>query len=150
DPGSPSLFCRYREAVLPYYRFQEEILSVSPFASVFYHVISDQEGDSMKDFVRNKLVRGKVGVDNSVVSDIRTSDLAWIYDADSPVATAVAKRIECVTGLDTSQRYPDGPTSGEAFQVVNYGLGGHYEVHMDPFDKEDLITCTLSRKKALR
>lgn len=42
---------------------------------------------------------------------------AWIYDTDSPVAASVAKRVECVTGLDTAQRVPDGPTSGEAFQV---------------------------------
>ncbi|CAG5116008.1 unnamed protein product, partial [Candidula unifasciata] len=132
-PSSAQAFCRYREALLPYYRFQEEILSVDPFASVIYHVITDQEGDHMKSFVRNKLKRGKVGSGKAIVSDIRTSDIAWIYDKDSPHAASVARRIECITGLDTSQREPQGPHSGEPFQVVNYGLGGHYSVHMDPF-----------------
>ncbi|XP_059173651.1 prolyl 4-hydroxylase subunit alpha-3-like [Physella acuta] len=134
DPNNPRLVCRYRETLLPYYRFKEEILSVAPFASVIYNVISDVESDHLKSFVKNKLIRGKVGGDHSIVSEIRTSDLAWIWDNESKMATSIAKRIECITGLDTSQRLPFGPSSGEAFQVVNYGLGGHYEVHMDPFD----------------
>lgn len=55
EPNSPRAVCRFREAVLPYYRFKEEILSVSPFASVIYDFISDAEADHMKDFVRNKV-----------------------------------------------------------------------------------------------
>nr|KAI8737383.1 prolyl 4-hydroxylase subunit alpha-3 [Biomphalaria glabrata] len=134
DPSNPKIRCRYREALLPYYRFKEEILSISPFASVIYDFVSEDESKHLKSFVENKLERGKVGGNNSVISDIRTSDLAWIWDNDSTKAKTLAKKIEHVTGLDTSQRLPDGPSSGEAFQVVNYGLGGHYEVHMDPFD----------------
>ncbi|XP_059173648.1 prolyl 4-hydroxylase subunit alpha-3-like [Physella acuta] len=134
NPNNPRLVCRYRETLLPYYRFKEEILSVAPFVSVIYNVISDAEGDHLKGFVKNKLVRGKIGSGKPIVSDVRTSDLSWIRDYESDLASSISKRIEYITGLDTSQRHPYGPSSSEAFQVVNYGLGGHYEVHMDPLE----------------
>ncbi|KAH9513593.1 hypothetical protein Btru_033446 [Bulinus truncatus] len=133
-PNSPKIVCRYRAALISYYRFKEEIISIAPFASVIYDFVSNNESEHLKSFVQNKLERGKVGGNNSIVSDIRTSDLAWIWDNESKMAREISKKIELVTQLDTSQRLPDGPSSGEAFQVVNYGLGGHYEVHMDPFD----------------
>uniref|UniRef100_A0A2C9KZG1 Uncharacterized protein n=1 Tax=Biomphalaria glabrata TaxID=6526 RepID=A0A2C9KZG1_BIOGL len=124
DPSNPKIRCRYREALLPYYRFKEEILSISPFASVIYDFVSEDESKHLKSFVENKLERGKVGGNNSVISDIRTSDLAWIWDNDSTKAKTLAKKIEHVTGLDTSQRLPDGPSSGEAFQSAIISLDG--------------------------
>ncbi|XP_012944443.1 prolyl 4-hydroxylase subunit alpha-3 [Aplysia californica] len=131
----PRIVCRYRPGLLPYYRVKEEILSESPFASVVYDVITDEENYFLRTHVKNKLIRGRVGGADAWVSEVRTSDIAWIWDSDSPIAQSLSLRVQAITGLDVKQRVPGGPSSSEAFQVVNYGLGGHYEVHMDPFDK---------------
>ncbi|XP_059173656.1 prolyl 4-hydroxylase subunit alpha-2-like isoform X2 [Physella acuta] len=116
DPNNPRLVCRYRETLLPYYRFKEEILSVAPFVSVIYNVISDAEGDHLKGFVSDKLQRGQIQGIKAIASDIRTSDLAWIGDQMSGQVSNISKRIGYITGLDTSQRKPDGLTSAEDFQ----------------------------------
>ncbi|CAG5130153.1 unnamed protein product, partial [Candidula unifasciata] len=129
--NSRPLFCRYRTALLPYQRFQEEILSVTPFVSVMYHVISDQEAGHIKDRAGGKLKRGLISSKNETVSDIRTTNTAWIYDCDSAIVASISTRIAHITGLETAQRLPDGPSSAEPLQVANYGLGGHYGAHMD-------------------
>lgn len=41
------LVCSYRKASLPYYRFKQELISVSPYVVLFYEVISDQEIDTV-------------------------------------------------------------------------------------------------------
>ena len=38
----------------------------------------------------------------------------------------ILKRIEDMTGLTTS--------TAEPFHVLNYGVGGHYDAHIDFFD----------------
>ncbi|RUS82072.1 hypothetical protein EGW08_010180, partial [Elysia chlorotica] len=53
DPSHPSMVCRYRPALLPYYRFKEEIISERPFASVIYNFTSDAETETFKDRVKN-------------------------------------------------------------------------------------------------
>ncbi|XP_059173650.1 prolyl 4-hydroxylase subunit alpha-2-like [Physella acuta] len=133
DPNNPRLVCRYRETLLPYYRFKEEILSVAPFVSVIYNVISDAEGDHLKELAKDKLKRGLTALTYSESSEeLRTSDLAWIADEESEMVSSISKRIGHITGLDTSMREPYGPTSAELLQVVNYGLGGLYVPHLDP------------------
>ncbi|KAI1242464.1 hypothetical protein IHE44_0006009 [Lamprotornis superbus] len=50
---------------------------------------------------------------------------AWLKDTADPVVRALDRRIAAVTGLDLRPPY------AEYLQVVNYGLGGHYEPHFD-------------------
>lgn len=50
---------------------------------------------------------------------------AWLKDTADPVVRALEQRIGAVTGLDLRPPY------AEYLQVVNYGLGGHYEPHFD-------------------
>ncbi|RUS90206.1 hypothetical protein EGW08_001987, partial [Elysia chlorotica] len=77
NPSHPSMVCRYRPGLLPYYRFKEEIISERPFASVIYNFTSDAEAETFKDRVKNR--------------------------------------------------------------TVNYGLGGHYSVHLDAFEDKRTI-----------
>lgn len=46
------------------------------------------------------------------------------------VLDSLNDRIECFTGLSTK--------NAESYQVVNYGLGGHYKQHYDAFNIQNV------------
>ena len=67
-----------------------------------------------------------------VISGIRSLMLqlvvcfsAWLKDTVDPVLGTLDHRIAALTGLDVQPPY------AEYLQVVNYGIGGHYEPHFD-------------------
>ncbi|KAK7487669.1 hypothetical protein BaRGS_00021088, partial [Batillaria attramentaria] len=139
----PFHVCRFKPGLyVPYDVYKEEILSRSPYVSVYYDVVTNREIDALTNFVKGTMYRGLVGIGkNATTAFIRTSDLSWVYDEDMDLATKMSERVKVITGLEVDQNLPDGPSSAEAFQVVNYGLGGHYDVHMDTFDRppEDVL-----------
>ncbi|KAK2100963.1 Prolyl 4-hydroxylase subunit alpha-3 [Saguinus oedipus] len=51
--------------------------------------------------------------------------LAWLKDTVDPMLVTLNHRIAALTGLDVRPPY------AEYLQVVNYGIGGHYEPHFD-------------------
>ncbi|KFO24029.1 Prolyl 4-hydroxylase subunit alpha-3 [Fukomys damarensis] len=57
--------------------------------------------------------------------DYRISKSAWLKDTIDPVLVTLDHRIAALTGLDVQ------PPHAEYLQVVNYGIGGHYEPHFD-------------------
>nr|AXL97329.1 prolyl 4-hydroxylase [Conus miles] len=132
----PHHVCRYKsDPFIPYRRFREEILSTSPYASVFYDVIHDSEIARLKEIARKEgLRRGRVM--GTGVSESRTGDLVWVHDEDDPLVARVSQRVAAFSRLDVTMR-EQHRWSAEPMQVVNYGLGGHYDVHMDPFQDRD-------------
>ncbi|XP_070207382.1 prolyl 4-hydroxylase subunit alpha-3-like isoform X1 [Littorina saxatilis] len=142
--------CRYRTARgLPYLRYKEEILSLAPFVSLFYNIVHDTEIDNIKQFVKGRMFRGQVGQGKDAkTAKIRTSDLGWVHDRELETTKTVSQRVKVITGLEVDQRAPLGPSSAEAMQVVNYGLGGHYDAHMDPF--ENPSTCGMLKQSGNR
>jgi prolyl 4-hydroxylase len=58
-----------------------------------------------------------------VPAPYRISKSAWLRDDESPVIAAVSRRVAHMTGLSMD--------TAEELQVVNYGVGGHYEPHYD-------------------
>lgn len=58
---------------------------------------------------------------------------AWLKDTADPAVRALEQRIAAVTGLDLRPPY------AEYLQVVNYGLGGHYEPHFDHATVRELL-----------
>lgn len=56
-------------------------------------------------------------------ADYRISKSAWLKEHEDFVVANVAKRVEAITGLTTE--------TAEELQVVNYGVGGHYDPHYD-------------------
>lgn len=56
-------------------------------------------------------------------ADYRISKSAWLKENENVVVANIAKRVEVITGLTTD--------TAEELQVVNYGVGGHYDPHYD-------------------
>ncbi|KAH7943910.1 hypothetical protein HPB52_012952 [Rhipicephalus sanguineus] len=54
------------------------------------------------------------------------SQVSWLKDSQHKLLESVSRRIEVSTGLSLE--------SAEAYQVSNYGLGGHYTPHLDAFE----------------
>ncbi len=80
-----------------------------------------------------RLQRATIGtLGHQAVHEMRICDTAWLYDQPAPHPTIpiVSKRIEWITGL-TTQFNITAMSSTEPFQLVNYGLGGQYEMHYD-------------------
>lgn len=50
---------------------------------------------------------------------------AWLKGSAQSTVGKLDKKISALTGLNVSHPY------GEYLQVVNYGIGGHYEPHFD-------------------
>ncbi|KAH9502645.1 Prolyl 4-hydroxylase subunit alpha-1 [Bulinus truncatus] len=75
------------------------------------------------------MYRGKVseGIEKAATTSDRTSHIGFLPDNESKTAEFISQRIKYLTGLDTRSG------AAEPHQVVNYGLGGHYTVHLDVF-----------------
>lgn len=50
---------------------------------------------------------------------------AWLKGSANCIVEKLDQRISALTGLNVTHPY------GEYLQVVNYGIGGHYEPHFD-------------------
>ncbi|KAK0048093.1 prolyl 4-hydroxylase subunit alpha-2 [Biomphalaria pfeifferi] len=127
------LRCRFAYILLPYYRFHEEILSNTPYISMFYDVITSTDAERIKkDSSAIGLTRGKIspGLLNETTSSFRTSHVTFLSDEKSEAAAFLSRRISYLTHLDASKQ------AAEPHQVVNYGLGGHYALHLDVFLEE--------------
>lgn len=48
---------------------------------------------------------------------------AWLKNDDHAVVSKISRRVQDITGLTVG--------TAEELQVVNYGIGGHYEPHFD-------------------
>lgn len=62
----------------------------------------------------------------------RTSKTAWLTGDQHPHIRNVELRVEDMSGLTQD--------SSENLQVVNYGIGGHYEPHFDFALRGDNVT----------
>ncbi|KAH9502644.1 Prolyl 4-hydroxylase subunit alpha-1 [Bulinus truncatus] len=125
------LQCRHTYILIPYFRFGEEIISNSPYVSIFYDVITDEHLETVKKETKSKLARSTVGANDPQASPIRISHTAFLKDYESEIATFISKRISYLTKLEA------GPYAAEDHQIVNYGLGGYYNLHRDTFDHVD-------------
>jgi prolyl 4-hydroxylase len=56
-------------------------------------------------------------------ANYRISKSAWLRGEEHHHVDSVNRRVEALTGLTVD--------TAEELQVVNYGIGGHYEPHFD-------------------
>ncbi|XP_071037878.1 prolyl 4-hydroxylase subunit alpha-2-like [Parasteatoda tepidariorum] len=106
---------------------KEEKLWKEPKISIFHDVISEKEIEIMKTLALPVLQRAEVAEYNKGlghrVSETRVTKVAWLREEDHPLIPKMYSRIEAITGLSSN--------SAEPFQMANYGLGGHFHLHMD-------------------
>ncbi|XP_077863014.1 prolyl 4-hydroxylase subunit alpha-1-like [Saccoglossus kowalevskii] len=115
---------------------KQEIMHHNPRVVLYHDVISDEEINEVIKLAKPKLRRSLVVTKGSSPSGTGSSDAeyrvssgGWLEDWDGTVIAKLTRRISDISGLSTltAPEY----RHAEALQVVNYGLGGHYEPHFD-------------------
>uniref|UniRef100_A0A161N0P5 procollagen-proline 4-dioxygenase n=1 Tax=Triatoma infestans TaxID=30076 RepID=A0A161N0P5_TRIIF len=129
------LKCRYVHKNNPFLRIaplKEEEAYLKPRILLYRHAMTDSEIEVIKKLAQPRLQRATV--QNHKTGELETvhyriSKSAWLTDAESDVVARISRRVEDMTGLTTS--------TSEELQVVNYGIGGHYEPHFDFARREE-------------
>ncbi|KAL5291653.1 hypothetical protein ACFFRR_010826 [Megaselia abdita] len=127
-----ALFCYYEKENHPFLKLApikvEIVNSENPFMVIFHEVISDKEIQILKDLSKTGLKRALVSnstLNSSEKSNTRTAKLVWYDERDHKIFSTLIQRSEDMSGLSLS--------TYDRFQVMNYGIGGHYSVHNDFF-----------------
>ncbi|GIY48247.1 prolyl 4-hydroxylase subunit alpha-1 [Caerostris extrusa] len=129
------LFCDYFSNGHPYYILQpvkREIVFKAPKIYIFHDVVSNKEIEIVKYLAQPRLKRATVQNAKSgelEYASYRISKSAWLKNEEHPVVWKISQRVEDLTGLTVS--------TAEELQVVNYGIGGHYEPHFDFARREE-------------
>ncbi|KAM7412851.1 hypothetical protein PAMA_020304 [Pampus argenteus] len=126
---NPGLFCDYFTNGSPGLLLQpvrREVLSLQPAVVLYHDFITDTEAEDIKRVAQQGLRRSVVAAgEKQATADYRISKSAWLKDSAHSIVGKLDQRISMLTGLNVKHPY------GEYLQVVNYGIGGHYEPHFD-------------------
>jgi prolyl 4-hydroxylase len=132
-----SLKCHYlnasdRQPHRALLRIRVEQVYDRPYAVLFHDVVTDDEIEHIKTLARPRLRRAtvqnyKTGQLETV--DYRISKSGWIRDSEDDRIRRLSLRMQMITDLTVQ--------TAEELQVVNYGLGGHYEPHFDFARREE-------------
>lgn len=123
------LKCRYftnNEGYLMVQPLKEEELYLHPRIVVYHDFMSDKQIEIIKILATPNLKRAAVSASDEKgpeYSSVRISKSAWLRDSDHSVLDKLSRKIQIVTGLSME--------TAEELQVLNYGIGGHYEAHFD-------------------
>ncbi|KAI4814904.1 prolyl 4-hydroxylase subunit alpha-3 isoform X1 [Pseudochaenichthys georgianus] len=126
---NPRLFCDFFTngnpglLLLPVRR---EVLSLQPYVVLYHNFITDTEAEDIKTTAHAGLRRSVVAAgEKQATAEYRISKSAWLKDSAHSTVGKLDQKISMLTGLNVKHPY------GEYLQVVNYGIGGHYEPHFD-------------------
>lgn len=127
---NPRVFCDHftnnNSPVLLLQPMRREVLSLRPYVVLYHNFISVAEAEDIKKLAQPGLKRSVVAAgEKQETADYRISKSAWLKDSQSSIIGRLDQRISVLTGLNVKHPY------GEFLQVVNYGIGGHYEPHFD-------------------
>ncbi|KAH8247641.1 hypothetical protein KR038_007567 [Drosophila bunnanda] len=129
------LRCRYVTNNVPFLRIgpmKLEEAHMDPYIVIYHDAMYDSEIELIKRMARPRFRRATV--QNSITGALETANYrisksAWLKTQEDSVIGTVVQRTADMTGLDMD--------SAEELQVVNYGIGGHYEPHFDFARKEE-------------
>ncbi|GJQ82951.1 hypothetical protein Trydic_g5951 [Trypoxylus dichotomus] len=132
---SSQLKCRYANNGNPFLRiapFKIEEAYTKPRIWIFHDVMSDSEISTIKQLAQPRFRRATVQNSKTgklEIAHYRISKSAWLKEGEHRHVDDVVQRVEDMTGLTMK--------TAEELQVVNYGIGGHYEPHFDFARKEE-------------
>ncbi|CAD7090460.1 unnamed protein product [Hermetia illucens] len=129
------LRCRYISHNNPFLKlapFKVEEANLDPYIVIFHEVIHDHEIEYVKKSAKPRFKRATV--QNSKTGELETANYrisksAWLKDTEHPIIKNIVTRVGDLTNLNMA--------TAEELQVVNYGIGGHYEPHFDFARKEE-------------
>ncbi|KAL9891733.1 prolyl 4-hydroxylase subunit alpha-1-like isoform 2-T2 [Glossina fuscipes fuscipes] len=131
-----SLSCRYVTNEVPFLKigpFKLEEASKDPYIVIYHDAMYDSEIEIVKRMAKPRFRRATV--QNAITGELETANYrisksAWLKTEEHSIIANIVQRTEDMTGLDM--------LSAEELQVVNYGIGGHYEPHFDFARREEV------------
>jgi len=121
------LTCSYVDNNVPFLKIAPlklEQISHDPYIVVYHEVAFDSEIEVVKRMAKPRFKRATVQNHKTgelEVAHYRISKSAWLKDEEHQVVRTMVQRTVDMTGLNME--------TAEELQVVNYGIGGHYEPH---------------------
>ncbi|XP_034486713.1 prolyl 4-hydroxylase subunit alpha-2-like [Drosophila innubila] len=123
------LHCRYNNWMTPFLRIaplKMEELSVDPIAVLYYDAIYDSE---IEWFLNKSLNFIPALLDMRELSKDRTAQNVNFEDNGLEAVTlTLHKRLTDMTGFSMK--------GGDDLSLINYGIGGHYSLHLDAFEAD--------------
>ncbi|XP_060929655.1 prolyl 4-hydroxylase subunit alpha-3 [Limanda limanda] len=105
---------------------RREVLSLQPYVVLYHDFITRSEAEDIKQVAQPGLRRSVVAAgEKQATAEYRISKSAWLKNSAHSTIGKLDQRISMITGLNVQHPY------SEYLQVVNYGIGGHYEPHFD-------------------
>nr|CAD7408972.1 unnamed protein product [Timema cristinae] len=129
DSVLSQLKCSYVDGGVPFLklaRVKMEEAFHKPRIVIYHDVIYDSEIATIKRLAQPRFRRATVQnyqTGQLEVAHYRISKSAWLKEEDHEHVARVNQRAEDLTSLTVA--------TAEELQVVNYGIGGHYEPHFD-------------------
>ena len=118
----------------PYLRigpFKFEIKHSNPEIAIIHDLVNIQESENIQNITRGKMISTPyVNVNDGKrqkTSKGRTSKVHYLNERIFPEAMVVSKRIELATRFKLYHEY----YASENYQVMNYGIGGKINIHVD-------------------
>lgn len=124
------LYCLYNTKTSPFLRLapiKTEILSKDPYIAIFHDVLYQKELTRIRTASKSHLIASTIinyTSNEYSVDEYRTSKSVWIPSDTNNLTQRITNLVGDATGLEM--------TNSEMFQVINYGIGGLFEAHMDP------------------
>ncbi|KAH8381623.1 hypothetical protein KR093_009551 [Drosophila rubida] len=131
-PVKSQLYCVYNSTNSPFLRLaplKMELVGLDPYMVLYHDVISDSEISELQSLAVPSLKRATVfqqQTGRNAVVKTRTSKVTWLPDIFNSLTQRLNRRVTDMTGFNVM--------GSEMLQVMNYGLGGHYDKHFDYFN----------------
>nr|AAM75079.1 RE70601p [Drosophila melanogaster] len=136
------LYCLYNRTTSPFLilaPLKMELVGLDPYMVLYHDVLSPKEIKELQGMATPSLKRATVYQASSGRNEVvktRTSKVAWFPDGYNPLTVRLNARISDMTGFNLY--------GSEMLQLMNYGLGGHYDQHYDFFNKTNSNMTAMS------